>query len=93
MSINEIHSKILWNLIYHFNLDFKDNLSSASFKNDLKLNTWEINMFLYYIEQQLDIKLSKGIETEIDSINQLIGRISHRNHFDKQPKPALKRAS
>jgi acyl carrier protein len=79
MSINEIHYKILWILNYNFKVDNELNLSAASFTNDLKFNSWEINMLLYYIEQALDIKLKRGLETEIDTINQLVSQISKKS--------------
>lgn len=79
MSINEIHYKILWILIFNFKVDNERNISTASFTNDLKLNSWEINMLLYYIEQALDIKLKNGLENEIDTINQLVCQISKKD--------------
>lgn len=76
MTLQEIHNKVLWTIIFHFSLDYRDNLSSASFKNDLNLNNWEINMLFYYVEQAFNLKLRKDLDYEIDSINQLVQILS-----------------
>lgn len=84
MSLYDIHSKVLWVLTYHLKIDLRENISSTSFRKDLNLNIWEINLLLYYIEQALNFKFSKGVEHEIDSINQIVLKISKENLIKRE---------
>lgn len=75
MSENNIHYKILWLLTYNFRVDNNLPISSASFREDLKFSRWDINLFLYYVEQTLGLQLNKGLEIEVDNVNQLVDLI------------------
>lgn len=75
MSAYYIHYKIIWLLTFNFRVDNNLPISSASFREDLKLSRWEINLLLYYVEQTLGLQLNKGLDGEVDNVNQLVDLI------------------
>lgn len=71
MSISNIYSKILWILMSNFSVKERGNPYNADLLNDLGLGAWDINLLLYLVESNFNVKLLPGVEQEIKSLNQL----------------------
>jgi acyl carrier protein len=76
MSQTDIYYKIRRILSFNFGIDDQGNLFNANLYNNLGLNTWEVNLLLYHIEQTFSIKLREDLELEVFSLNQLVKHVS-----------------
>ena len=83
MSANELNYKILWLLTYNFKVNNHLHLTTASFSKDLNFNQWDINLLLYYIEQNFNVTLKKGLENEVDNVHQLVSLTLNEMHNKK----------
>ena len=45
---------------------------TANFYDDFGLATWELNLLLYNIEDQFNIRLENGLENKLNTVNQLV---------------------
>jgi len=75
MSEIEIANRVNWILNINFQSKPEISLSTANLIDDLGLNCWEINLFLYYIEQSFNIKLKPGLEKEISSLSEIVNKV------------------
>jgi acyl carrier protein len=72
----DIYYKIRRILSFNFGIDDQGNLYNANLYNNLGLNRWEVNLLLYHIEHAFNIKLKEDLETEVNSLNQLVMYVS-----------------
>lgn len=88
MTYSEIHKKI--NLIIYKKMRV-NNLPisyTANFFDDYGFSEWELNWLLINVEDQFNIRLKKGLERELSTINELVALI----HSERQRQYTLLQA-
>lgn len=72
MTYSEIHSKIENILLKKMRVFRMSPSYTANFYDDFGLSQWELNWLLYNVEDQFNIRLEKGLEDRLNTINQLV---------------------
>lgn len=80
MTYSEIHGKIQLILDKEMRVFNGSPSYTANFYDDFGLSIWELNLLLYNVEDHFNIRLERGLEERIYTINQLVTVI----HNEKQ---------
>ncbi|MFP4555753.1 MAG: hypothetical protein ACLFNU_02675 [Bacteroidales bacterium] len=76
MENSYIYYRIAWLLRTNFSIPEQELSYYSNLRTDLLLNTNEINLLLYFIENHYNIQFKHGMEKEITRINQLVKLVS-----------------
>jgi acyl carrier protein len=72
MSYNYIH-RIIKMILFRKMRVYKDSPSyTANFYDDYGFSAWELKWLMIHVEDFFQIKLEKGLEDQISTINQLV---------------------
>ncbi|MFN3556905.1 MAG: hypothetical protein ACK4VN_13175 [Bacteroidales bacterium] len=75
MTHSEVHSRIQGIIRKRMKVRHRCNSFTANFSCDYKMADWEVNLLLYFVEEQFRIRLSQGLEKQIRSMNQLVSLV------------------
>lgn len=75
MTISDIYNKIRWILMVNFNVEDRVNYYNADLNKDLGLGTWDINLLLYLIETNFNVKIKSGAEKELTRLDQIVSMV------------------
>lgn len=75
MTYSDVHHQIEGIIYKKMKVRHTNKSYTANFNDDFKMVDWEVNLLLYFVEDQFDIRLQKGAEKEISSMNQLVSMV------------------
>ncbi|MDX9769847.1 MAG: acyl carrier protein [Tenuifilaceae bacterium] len=75
MSVSEIYNKVKWLLLVNFNVKDIVNYYNADLKKDLGMDSWDVNMLLYLVESNFNVRFSSGTEKDIARLDQLVSLV------------------
>ncbi|MDY0253914.1 MAG: hypothetical protein RBR30_05835 [Tenuifilaceae bacterium] len=79
MSVSEIYSKVKWLLLMNFNVKDIVNYYNADLKNDLGMDGWDVNMLLYLVESNFNVRFNNGTEKDLVRLDQLVSLVYEAN--------------
>lgn len=75
MNITDIYSKTRWILMVNFNIKDRVNYFNADFKKDLGLGIWEVNLLMYLIERNFNVRIKNIEGNEITRLDQIVSLV------------------
>jgi acyl carrier protein len=75
MSVSEIYNKVKWLLLVNFNVKDIVNYYNADLKKDLGMDSWDVNMLLYLVESNFNVRFSSGTEKDLSRLDQLVSLV------------------
>lgn len=85
MTYSELHKQIQGIIQKKMKVRHHAPSYTANFSDDFYMSPWEINLLLYFVEDEFKIRLATGSETDLSSINQLVSLVHrHKNQWGNE---------
>jgi hypothetical protein len=75
MTISDIYNKIRWILMVNFKIEDRVNYYNADLNKDLGLEPWDINLLLYLVESNFNVRIKNGTEKELLRLDQIVSMV------------------
>jgi acyl carrier protein len=75
MSQTDIYNKIRWILMANFRVNEPNNHYTANFYNDLGLDSKDLDLFLFYVENKFHVEFPENVTSEVKSLKQVVSLV------------------
>ncbi len=86
MAISDIYNKIRWILMVNFKVEERVNYYNADLNKDLGLEPWDINLLLYLVESNFNVRIKNGSDKELTRLDQIVSMVYSEKTSSKKLK-------
>jgi acyl carrier protein len=83
MSQSDIYNKIRWILVANFRVNEPNNHYTANFYNDLGLDSKDLDLFLFYVENKFHVQFPENVTNEVKNLKQVVSLV-HKQMFSQK---------